>query len=69
MSLTLLFFQSRAGAGLVTTCEIGGSAFDGAGGGDFYAGLGDHRLVIEKNRGRGGEKVEMKNEDFTLFYF
>ena len=42
---------------------------DGAGEGDFYAGIGDHRLVIEKNGGRGGEKVEMKNEDFTLFYF
>ena len=39
---------------------------DGAGEGDFYAGIGDHRLVIEEGMG-GVEMEKMKILPFFLF--
>ena len=70
MSLILLFFQSRVGVGLVTTCEIGGVGLRRRRGGDFYAGIGDHRLVIERKWGKGrGEGRDEKMKILPFFYF
>ena len=48
--------------------DRGGRPSTATGGGDFYAGIGDHRLVIEENGGKGRGAGRDENEDFTLFF-